>query len=214
MFFDKLINMFKIDQTDSNKNAYTYRNQSYLSNFSLSDIQQYNGMPFYIDHSLLMYVTHVYIPFSKQNESICLEHIKQLNALIFPLKKYTQNTFIPETFWCKENPNPFLDDYPSQIRFEPFTPSGRQSKYPVSAFISNMTELYGNYGIQQIFYKCNGKIGKADLSYSQNEKAGFRIQIREKAGALYVRRIDKVYKVRESNSPVPYLKTEIQYILD
>lgn len=78
--------MFKIDQTDSNKNAYTYRNQSYLSNFSLSDIQQYNGMPFYIDHSLLMYVTHVYIPFSKQNESICLEHIKQLNALIFPLK--------------------------------------------------------------------------------------------------------------------------------
>ena len=226
MLLPKLLKYFKLN-SDEDEDSYieksreseydakcNYADMSSCSNILLADIRNHCNKPFFIDYPMLQYENFTYIPFSKENESICIRHIKSLNILIRPLKKYTESTLIPEQFWCKKNPNPFLDYYPSQIRFTPFTKSGRIAKYPVSAFISNMTELYGNYGIQHIYYKQNGNIGKADCYYQKNKDTFFKIQIREKNSILYVRRIDKVYQSSDSNFPVPYLKTEIQYMVE
>ena len=222
MLLNNLLKYFKMDIYDDRdlsiekecRLAEKIEETSYCNNQMIDGIRNYCINPFIIDRPLMQYNNFTYIPFSKQNEAICISHIRLLNDLIRPLKKYTKSTFIPEKIWCDKHPNTLMDYYPSQIRFTPFTKSGRISKYTVCAFISNMTQLYGSHGVQSIFYKQNGDIGKAELYYPKDKDTFFKIQIREKNNNLYVRRIDKAYRAGDSNSPVPYLKTEIQYIVE
>lgn len=166
----------------------------HLYNVCINDIMVYNNCPFLIDNELLSYMHFKYIPISKHNQLICIEKINELNELLTSYLNILENNYISTNFWIDKHPYklPNFSYFPSQIRFTPFTKTGKKAKYPVYAFLNDMDEHFGSYAIQFIYFKQDGNIGKADMyAKTQNRNIRYKVHIRERKGNLFVRRIDK-----------------------
>lgn len=215
--FNKLLDFLNMDNLD--KKAKKQKKDIspeylHLYNVSLADVIEYNNHPFFIDcDNLLCDHHHKYMPISKHNYEICINQLNYLNNLLVPYCNILENNYISTIFWSKKNPNPHLDYYPSQIRFTPYTKTGRKSKYPVYAFLNDLDEEFGSCGIQLIYFKQNGKMGKADLSIrTHNKNYSFKVQVRERNNKLYIRRIDKLINI--TGSSIPHIEVQTLYYDD
>lgn len=222
MLFDKLLDFLNTDNWNNKNSKKPLKMQTqeiapeylHLYNVSLTDVMEYNNHPFLIDYNNLLCDQHFkYIPISTHNYKICVDKINYLNNLLIPYCRILENNYISTVFWNDKNPNPYLNYYPSQIRFTPYTKTGRKSKYPVYVFLNDLDKEYGSYGIQLIYFKTDGKIGKADVSIRTHKKNySFKVQVREKNGELYIRRIDKLINI--GGGSIPYIKVQTLYCDD
>lgn len=71
----------------------------------------------------------------------------------------------------------------AQIRTAIYTPTKKIKKFPISVYINDGITFY------VLFYTQNGKLGKADLTYTPNTKLGYTINFKEYSNSLEVRRI-------------------------
>lgn len=192
---DKFLNLLKLEPSPEQKR---YQQQlkrestkgEINSSISYDDIKKYDMKPFYLDRKIFHGRSWSYILLDNENLKIAYSLFNTINNLLLEYWGFFQSyTDMPRNIRTDFD---ILNQPISHIRLTPYTSTKRDCKYPLYLWISSYGEGEINYRYT-IYIKQNGAIGKCDatLNAQNMEQISFQIQIRERNGQLYVRRIDR-----------------------
>lgn len=138
-----------------------------LKGIKNSDMLQFTKLPYNLNHPIIvdngMAVIHIS---TSENQEKLIADVLSLNQYIEESKKDLPQ--IPKDLIIKKEDISFKKDSPSFLECKPYTPTGKVSKYPLTAhFLNNKSGDWEKDALRsingEIYYMQDGSIGKARI---------------------------------------------------